>query len=482
MPYSGVRDFLRCLEAEGEVAHVAAEVDLRYEVGAICFKTLRARGPALVFDRPGGSDIPLAVNLFANRKRYALAIEADAERLHEAWTERMARPIPPVIVDDGPCKENILLGDDVDLSWIPVPTWNGLDGGAFITMACHVSKDPATGDHNVGMYRAQVHDRRTIGILAAPYTHIMQHRAKWPDGPFPVALAIGVDPTLVLTAVAAFPREADELAMAGALRQAPMELVRCETIPLEVPAAAEIVLEGEMIPGDLIEEGPFGEFAGYYGTRLPRQAIRIKAITHRTNPIHHATYTGMPPHESALITAIPREAEILRLAQATGLVKVHVTEGGCGAFHVIASIRKPYEGHGKMAAMSILGSPIGRYIKNVIVVDDDIDPYDLGQVDWAIATRVLASRDVQVITDVTGMILDPALPEEEQRLGTARGSKLIIDATRHNAKTFPVLVQPDEATLERVEREWDRYGIPLGSSGAAPRAPVGSATAGTRAG
>jgi 2,5-furandicarboxylate decarboxylase 1 len=472
MPYADVRAFLQRLEAEGEVAHVRSEVDLHYEVGAICFKTLRARGPALVFDRPGGYDVPLAVNLFANRKRYALAIEAEPEHLHEAWTNRMAQPIPPVLVHDGPCKENVLLGDDVDLSRIPVPTWNGLDGGAFITLACHISKDAVTGDHNVGIYRAQVHDRRTIGILAAPYTHIMQHRAKWPDEPFPVALAIGVDPTLVLTAVAAFPREADELAMAGALRQAPLELVRCETIPLEVPAASEIVIEGEMIPGDLIEEGPFGEFAGYYGTRLPRQAVRIKAITHRNNPIHHATYTGMPPHESALITAIPREAEILRLAQATGLVKVHVTEGGSGAFNVIASVRKPYEGHGKLAAMSILGSPVGRYIKNVIMVDDDIDPYDLAQVDWAIATRVLASRDVDVIADVTGMILDPALPDEEQRAGTARGSKLIIDATRYNAKSFPVMVRPDEATLARVEQEWDRYGIPLGG-GASPLVPVG---------
>jgi UbiD family decarboxylase len=240
-----------------------------------------------------------------------------------------------------------------------------------------------------------------------------------------------------------------------------------------MPPADFIVLEGEMVPGDLIEEGPFGEFLGYYGTRLPRQAIRIKAITYRNNPLHHATYTGMPPHESALITAIPREAETLRQAQGAGLVKVHVTEGGCGAFNVIASIRKAYEGYGKLAAMSILGTPVGRYIKNVIVVDDDIDPYDLAQVDWAIATRVLASRDVDVIADVTGMILDPALPDEEQPTGTARGSKLIIDATRYNTKTFPVLVQPDEATLARVERDWERYGIPLG--GAPSLASIASA-------
>src|SRR5438874_3351056 len=150
----------------------------------------------------------------------------------------------------------------------------------------------------------------------------------------------------------------------------------------------------------MMEEVPVGELADKHESHKPGPAYQIKRITHRNNPNHHATYTGMPPHESALITAIPREAEILRLAQATGLVKVHVTEGGCGAFNVIASVRKPYEGHGKLAAMSILGSPVGRYIKNVIMVDDDIDPYDLAQVDWAIATRVLASRDVDVIADV----------------------------------------------------------------------------------
>src|SRR5687767_10197215 len=149
MAYGGMRDYLRRLEAEGEVAHVGATVDLQYEVGAICFKTLRARGPALVFDRPGGYDVPLAVNLFANRKRYALAIEAEPEAIHAAWTERMERPIPPVVVDDGPCKENVLRGDDVDLGLLPVPTWNGLDGGAFITLACHISKDVTTGSHNV---------------------------------------------------------------------------------------------------------------------------------------------------------------------------------------------------------------------------------------------------------------------------------------------------------------------------------------------
>jgi 2,5-furandicarboxylate decarboxylase 1 len=481
MAYQSFRGFLARLEAEGEIAHVEPEVDLTYEIGAICFKTLRARGPALVFDRPRGGGFPLAVNLFASRRRYALAIEAEPERMHATWAERLARPIPPVLVDDGPCHENVLVGEDVDLYRLSVPTWNGFDGGQFITMGCYVSKDPVLGHHNVGMYRAQVQDRQTLGILAAPYTHIMQQWAKRPNEPFPVALVIGADPSLAIMATTAFPVETDEMVMAGGLRQAPLELVRCRTIPLEVPAAAEIVIEAELHPGDLLEEGPFGEFAGYYGSRLARQAVRVKAITHRNQPIHHATYTGMPPHESALITGIQREAEILRLVPLAGLQQVHMTEAGCGAFSAIAQIRKQYEGHGKLMAMSILGTPVGRYIKQVTVVDEDVDPFDPMQVEWAVATRVQAGRDVEIITDVTGMILDPSLPEQEQRTGTARGSKLIVDATRYDAKSFPTTVRPDQATLEQVERNWDRYGIPLGGESSAPwrvAAPVPVASAG----
>jgi 3-polyprenyl-4-hydroxybenzoate decarboxylase len=156
-----------------------------------------------------------------------------------------------------------------------------------------------------------------------------------------------------------------------------------------------------------------------------------------------------------------------------------MTEAGCGAFSAIAQIRKQYEGHGKLMAMSILGTPVGRYIKQVTVVDEDIDPFDPMQVEWAVATRVQAGRDVEIITDVTGMILDPSLPEQEQRTGTARGSKLIVDATRYDAKTFPTTVRPDQATLEQVERNWDRYGIPLGGESSAPwrvAVPAGGAS------
>ena len=424
---------------------------------------MRSQSPALIFDRPGGSDVPLAVNVFSNRKRFAMALDADPDRLPEVWLERTGRPIPPVHVSDGPVKENIVLGDDVDLYEIPVPTWNEFDGGPYITFAASVSQDPVTGSYNAGIYRHQVFDRNTLGILAAPYTHIMQQRAKQPTGPFPVAIVIGADPSLVLVGAAPFPLGVDELAMAGGLREQALELVRCETIPLHAPATAEYILEGEIWPDDTMVEGPFGEFAGYYGSQLKRQVVRIKAITHRDTPIHHATYTGLPPHESALITSIPREAEIMRSVSLAGLLKVHVTESGCGAFNVIVQINKLYEGYGKLMGMSILGSPVGRYVKNLIVVEEDVDPFDHTQVEWALATRVQPHRDVDIVNDATGVILDPSLPESETRGATVRGSKMISDATRYNAKTYPQLARPEVQTMEKVERNWDSYRIPTGS-------------------
>jgi UbiD family decarboxylase len=461
--YASLREYLARLEEEGELVHVKREVNLVHEVGAVCYKAMRSKSPALMFDRLQGSDVPLAVNLFSSRKRFGLAIDADPDRLPEVWLERTARPIAPVTVSDGPVKQNVHLGDDVDLYQIPVPTWNELDGGPYITFAASISQDPVDGSYNAGIYRHQVFNRNTLGILAAPYTHIMQQRAKQPNGPFPVAIVIGADPTLVLVGAAPFPMGIDELAMAGGLREQALELVSCETIPLLAPASAEYILEGEIWPDDKMLEGPFGEFAGYYGSQLERQVVRIKAITHRDDPIHHATYTGLPPHESALITSIPREAEIMRSVSLAGLRQVHVTESGCGAFNVIVQISKLYEGYGKLIGMSILGSPVGRYVKNLIVVEEDVDPFDHTQVEWALATRVQPHRDVDIVNDVTGVILDPSLSEAETLGATVRGSKMIIDATRYNAKSYPALALPNVESMHQVEANWDDYGIPFDS-------------------
>jgi UbiD family decarboxylase len=463
MAYHDLRAFLERLEEEGELARVKVEVDPQYEIGAICRRVLDARGPALLFEKPGKSPFPLATDLLATRRRYAMALETEPHHLLDEWVKRTAQPLRPTLVSSGPCKENILKDEEVDLFRFPIPVWNALDGGPFITLPIHITRDPETGESNAAVYRCQVHDRHTLGLLAAPYRHISQHRAKAKarGEPFPVAIALGVDPTVVIAAVSPFPFGMDELSMAGALRGEPLELVPCETIPLAVPAHAEIILEGEIPHDALQEEGPFGEFTGYFGAQGMRPIIRIKAITHRNGAIHLASYEGKPPQETNVLQAVAMEGEVLKLVSLPGIKGIHVTEGGCGAFNCIVSVEKRFEGYGKMMGMAILGTWAGRLMKNVIVVDDDIDPYDRTEVEWALATRMQPHRDIEIIKEVTGVALDPSLPLSERLSGDSRTSKLIIDATRHDAKEFETVCVPNREAMARVERDWARYGIRL---------------------
>jgi len=415
------------LEQAGELSRVKVPVSLDQEIGAICLRNLRAGGPGLLFERPGDHAMPLAVDLLASRRRYALALGIEPDQLATEWNRRTRKLLAPVIVDHGACQQNVMIGKDVDLSKLPTPIWNELDGGPYLTLSCHVTKDPVTKTRNVGLYRNQVHDRQTLGILAAPYTHLNLQRNKAPNEPFPVALVLGPDPTVVMAAPAPIPFGIDELAIAGALR----------------------------------EEGPFGEFTGHYGGhKAPRPVIRVKAITYRDDPILQASYEGMQPNESGFLTAVPREAEIMRQVALPGIKKVNVTVPAGGALHAVVAVEKPYEGFGKYVALAVLGSVAGRYIKQVIVVDADIDPFDPVQVEWAVATRVQANRDIEILKNLTGIILDPSLPKEEQWT-TSRTSKMIIDATRYDAKNFPPICSPASETMAKVEKEWKRYGILL---------------------
>lgn len=451
-----LRGFLATLREAGELATVSAPVALEQEVGAICFENLGRRGPGLLFERPGASPFSLAVDLLATRRRYALALGVKAEELSAEWNRRAREPLSPVIVEEGACQERVLTGGDIDLTKLPVPVWNKSDGGPFLTLSCHISRDPVTGVRNVGVYRNQVHDRDTLGILMEPYAHLRLQIAKAPGKPFPVAIALGGDPVVLMTATAPIPFGIDELGIAGALRGKPLELVKCRTVPLEVPATAEIVIEGEILTNEAREEGPFGEFTGYYGgTRAPRPTIRVKAITHRERPILHGTYEGKPPSGSAMLVAVPREAELMRQIALPGVKQVHMSPGGGGAFHAVVSVEKPYEGFGKHVGLAVLGATAGRSVKRVIIVDADVDPFDPVAVEWAIATRVQAHRNIDIIKEMPGVILDPSMPNRLPRLT----SKMIIDATRYDAKEFPAVCLPTREAMEKAEREWVRYGV-----------------------
>ncbi|MBI3092183.1 MAG: UbiD family decarboxylase [Candidatus Tectomicrobia bacterium] len=461
MAYADLREFLARLEQLNELTRVSVEVDPRFEVGAVARRALDLGSPALLFERPKGYRTPLVVNMLATRRRVAVALECREDELPQVWVRRTATPLPPELVRDGPCKEHILLGDEVDIFRFPMPVWNEFDGGPFISLPCHISRGERSQRRNAAVYRAQVHDRQTLGLLAAPYRHILHQRneAKDPSQPFPVAVCLGVDPVITLAALGGFEPGVDELAMAGALRGAPLDLVPCETIPLEVPATAEIVLEGEIPPGELRDEGPFGDVTGYYGVVAPRPIIRIKAITHRGGAIHAGSYDGRPPQENAVLQGLQTEVELFRTVSLPGLKKINVKPGGSGMFTAVAAIEKKFEGYGKMMALAILGCWVGRTIKTLVIVDEDIDPFNEVEVDWAIATRVQARRDVDIIDNLTGMQLDPSLDELE-RSGPSRTSKLIIDATRYNAHTFERPVEPPREVMQRVLARWEAYGIP----------------------
>ena len=457
-----LRSYLAVLEEAGELARVRVPVNLDQEVGAICLRNLRNSGPALLFERPENRDVILAVDLLASRRRYALALGVEAEKLAPEWNRRASNPLPPVVVERGACQQNVRVGDEIDLTKLPVPTWNELDGGPYLTLSCHISKDPVTQVRNVGVYRNQVFDRNTLGILVEPYGHLRFQWSKKPQEPFPVAIVLGADPVLPMTATAPIPYGTDELSIAGALRGKPLDLVRCKTIPLEVPATAEIVIEGEILPDVLREEGPFGEFTGYYGGhRAERPVIRVKAITHRDRPILHAVYEGQPPSGSAMLVAVPREAELMRQIALPGVKRVHMTRGGGGALHAVVAVEKHYEGFGKYVGLSVLGTTAGRSIKQLIIVDDDIDPADPIQVEWAVATRVQPHRDVEIMRELPGIILDPSLPRGDHNRPLLT-SKMIVDATRYDAKNFPLVCAPSADSMASVERDWGRYGIPTG--------------------
>lgn len=459
MPFADLREFLACLERHHELVHVTRPVALEHEVGAVTYKLAQSAGPALMFDRPGGGSVPLVVELITSPTRFALALETSVENIHAEWIRRIARPLPPRRVATGSCKENIRTGDAADVLKFPIPVWNELDAGPYIDQGVLITQDPETGVRRTNIPRIQVHGARRLG-LGLPRDTLNGHRRKWgKEKPFPVAIAIGTDPSLVMTAMTSYPEEADELAVAGALRGQPVDVVPCETVPLEVPATAEIVIEGEWDQKEEEDEGPYGAMTGYYTLRAKRPVIRVTAITHRHNPIHNDHYNGRVSAAFMAVSKYSREIDILRQISIPGVKKLAVPPGSRTAPICIVSIEQRYEGHGKTVGMAILGTERGRQIKTVIVVDSDVDPENWNDVEWALATRMQPHRDVLIIPGAAGgdAHFDPSLSSEDRAVG--RSSKMIIDATKFNARDYPTPCVPKPDVLAEVERNWRSYGI-----------------------
>ena len=482
MAYKDMREWIATLEKEGELAKVKAEVDWDLEIGGILRKICDTGGPAVLFENIKDHKNTLCSQLFtgsmATTSRIALMLglpkETAYKDLIKVWKERCEKPIKPVVVKTGPCKENILKGDDIDLFQFPAPHWQEIDGGRYIgTYHGVITKNPDTNWENAGMYRQVIHDKRTTSMSIAQGQHIWMHWRKYRRSGknMPVAVAIGGDPVLPAVASSPVPMNVDEWDIMGALRQEPIELVKCETVDLRVPASAEIVLEGEVVTdiATFRNDGPFGEFTGYYGLPSQRAILKVSCVTFRNNPILQGTMTGKPILEGHRPAAIAKSAVVWDLLESrmVGIRGVNV-EPSSGYANVIVDIDNSYYGQVQQVAANIWGWMGSHEVgKNVIVCDSDIDIYNLNEVFWAIAFRVDPKRDIHMFPHWIHA-LDPIVHPDDKKLsaGGNKGTRLLIDATKAIdrprsdvllGERFAKVAFPDENTMNLVNKRWKEY-------------------------
>lgn len=473
--YEDLRAHLRALEERGLLSRVTRPVDKDWEIAAVCRANFQsvpdAERTALMFTNVKGFDVPLVAGVLGGSEAiYALALETSVDTVLDKWTAGVQTPIKPVRVDAGPCQENVLLGEDVDITMFPHPIWTvGQDAGPYITGPFIISRDPENGIGNVGTYRLQVKAPDRMGMMVSPThgtaQHIRKNEAAGRDTE--VAIVIGAEPVFGLVSVASFPHGQDEMALAGGIRGAAIPVVACRTVDLEVPATAEIVIEGRVKAGVRELEGPFGEYTGYMGESGQNYVVQVTAVTFRNDPIYQVFVSQMPPSESSCIRRLGRSMTIFKhLRDTLGLSVTDVNfpeSSGAGPFLIIA-IKKTYEGqplqamHGAWSVDPSLG-------KFTIVVDDDIDVRDPAAVDWALGWRVQPARDIHVVEGTVPLGLDPSQPAQGFGSPSRRiSSKVGIDATRKGP--YPALSVPPRDHLDRVRANWPEYGIRKAGNGA----------------
>jgi UbiD family decarboxylase len=483
MAYRDLRDWLAVLDKEGELLKVKTEVDWNLEIGGILREVCDTSGPALLFENIKDHKDTLCTRLFtgslATFPRVALMLELPKDTPYKeiirVWRERSKKPIKPVVLETGPCKENILKGADVDLFQLPVPHWSKLDGGRYIsTFAGVVTKDANTGWENVGVYRAVIHDKNTTTMSVAQGQHIWYTWRSWrkQGKNMPLAIAIGGEPLLPAIGAAPVPLYVDEWDVQGGLRQAPVELVKCETVDLRVPATAEIVLEGEVItdPSTFVNDGPFSEYTGHYGGESQRPIFRVNCITFRNNPIFQGALTGLPITEDHRACSVSHSAIMWDLLdeKMVGVTGVNADPSTAYA-NIIVQIDNSFYGQVHQVAANIWGSTLSNMMgKNIVVCDEDVDIYDLNRVFWAIGYRVDPTRD---LIQFPGWIsaLDPIVhPDERLGFGGNKGTRLLIDATKAIDKPrsdklfgerFAPVAYPDKDTMKVVRENWKKYGF-----------------------
>ena len=438
MPYNDFREFLDALRKHGELIEIDRSVDLRYDIAKALKQSYARQGPAIVFTH-NGTSYPLVGGVYSTRNKALLAFEATEQTIFEKVLSGLDRPIGPTFVSGAaPCQEIVLTGDNIDITRFPVPIYSPQDGGPYITAGIFVCRDPEIGVNDIGHYRAQIVDRNNFTFFAQPFHRFGKYLSKCkragitPAG----AIVIGVDPVLAYTCQVQTSDETDDWHVAGGLRGAPVELVRCKTIDLDVPATAEVIIEFEVDLGHTVSEGPLGEYTGYYTPASDKPIARITAITHRSNPYFQALLTGKPITENHILKAIPFETSIGRAlrAQFPSIDRVAISPSGGVSFRVVISMQPRFTGEARQAILAAMSSNIRP--KWVIAVEPDINVHDSAEVEWATCFRVRPDRDVFVVDHLPAGPLDPSVGEAHTT--AARVSSAIgVDATRPFGEDFP---------------------------------------------
>ena len=477
MAYKDLRDFVRALEKKGELEKISAEVDPVLEITEITDRVVKAAGPALLFERAKGSKVPAVTNLLGSERRMCLALESDsldeiAERVHSFLDVKSPQGILekvkmlpklaeigsffPKTVRSGDCQE-IVRTDNFSLDYFPILKCWPQDGGRYITWPMVITKNPETGKRNVGCYRMQVYDERTTGMHWQTQKHGAEHfrsaRAKNPKGKIEVAVAIGADPATALAGILPVPPDMDEFLFSGFLRRDPVELVACKTVELEVPANAEIVLEGYVNLGEMRTEGPFGDHTGFYSLEGEFPVFHITCITHRKDPLYLTTIVGPPPQEDYFMGhAIERIFLPVMKMQYPEIVDVAMPAEGIFQNLMIVAIRKSYPGQARKIMNAIWSLGQAMFTKVVVVVDHDVDVQNSSEVVWKALCAIDPERDVQFVMGPVDT-LDHAARRQDY------GSKMGVDATRKWPEEgftgrWPDEIKMDEVTKRQVDKMW----------------------------
>ena len=487
MKYKDLRDFIAQLESMGELKRVSLEVDPRLEMTEFCDRVLRREGPAILFEKPRGHSIPVLANLFGTVRRVALGMgEEDPRRLREigkllaylkepepprglkdAWEKwpvlKQVLNMAPKEVGGAPCQEVVWEGKDVDLAKLPIQTcWPG-DAGPLITWGLVVTKGPHKQRQNLGIYRQQVIGPNKLIMRwlahrggALDFREFQQAN---PGKPFPLAVALGADPATILGAVTPVPDSLSEYQFAGLLRGAKTEVVKCLGSELQVPASAEIVLEGHIHPGEMAPEGPFGDHTGYYNEVEQFPVFTIDRITLRRDPIYHSTYTGKPPDEPAILGVALNEVFVpLLQKQFPEIIDFYLPPEGCSYRMAVVSMKKAYPGHAKRVMFGVWSFLRQfMYTKFILVTDDDVDVRDWKDVMWALTTRVDPARDTLLVENTPIDYLDFVSPV------SGLGSKMGIDATNkwpgETAREWGTPIVMDAAIKARVDALWKELNL-----------------------